>query len=104
MTHPLPGRADESAGEHHGGEALLEMLRRAECAPGSEVLGRLSELLGPPQRTEAPADGQTTSGASRTMALSADRGIINTGCVHGGQHVTDVKVAGDYVRGADDGI
>ncbi|MFI6471156.1 S-type pyocin domain-containing protein [Streptomyces sp. NPDC050516] len=35
------------------------------------------------------------------MVLNADRGIINTGTVHGGQHVTAIEVSGHSDRGAD---
>ncbi|MDT0449915.1 S-type pyocin domain-containing protein [Streptomyces hesseae] len=35
--------------------------------------------------------------------LNADRGIINTGTVHGGQHVTTIELSGRS-EGADDDI
>ncbi|MEU3601820.1 S-type pyocin domain-containing protein [Streptomyces sp. NPDC006798] len=36
--------------------------------------------------------------------LEAAGGIINTGTVHGGQHLTSVKVAGHRAEGADGDI
>ncbi|WKU43871.1 S-type pyocin domain-containing protein [Streptomyces sp. VNUA116] len=38
------------------------------------------------------------------MVLNAERGIINTGTVHGGQHVTTVELADRPERGADGAI
>ncbi|MER7970026.1 S-type pyocin domain-containing protein [Streptomyces sp. NPDC096080] len=34
------------------------------------------------------------------MVLNAERGIINTGTVHGGQHITTVDVTGHFDGGA----
>ncbi|GGX09804.1 S-type pyocin domain-containing protein [Streptomyces noursei] len=36
-----------------------------------------------------------------SMVLNAERGIINTGTVHGGQHVTAIELSSHSDRGAD---
>ncbi|MEU3981134.1 S-type pyocin domain-containing protein [Streptomyces sp. NPDC026672] len=38
------------------------------------------------------------------MVLNAERGIINTGTVHGGQHVTAIELSSHPHRGADGDI
>ncbi|MEU5236580.1 S-type pyocin domain-containing protein [Streptomyces lydicus] len=38
------------------------------------------------------------------MVLTAERGIINTGTVHGGQHVTAIELSGHSDGGADGDI
>ncbi|MFE0810362.1 S-type pyocin domain-containing protein [Streptomyces sp. NPDC058848] len=39
--------------------------------------------------------------AAPTTVLNAERGIINTGTVHGGQHVTTIEFSGRARSGAD---
>lgn len=36
-----------------------------------------------------------------STVLNAERGIINTGTVHGGQHITAVELSDRFDRGAD---
>ncbi|MFJ2511171.1 hypothetical protein ACIOXE_08040 [Streptomyces griseoviridis] len=40
-------------------------------------------------------------GIPPAMVLNAERGIINTGTVHGGQHVTAIELTGHLDQGAD---
>ncbi|SEP97109.1 hypothetical protein SAMN04487983_1002302 [Streptomyces sp. yr375] len=35
------------------------------------------------------------------MVLNAERGIINTGTVHGGQHITSIDFSGHLADGVD---
>lgn len=42
--------------------------------------------------------------APPAMTLNAERGIINTGLVHGGQHVTTIELSGRSHGGADDDV
>ncbi|MFJ8160456.1 S-type pyocin domain-containing protein [Streptomyces sp. NPDC096136] len=46
-------------------------------------------------------DGAEESTAPSGMVLKADRGIINTGTVHGGQHVTVTELFRHPASGAD---
>lgn len=39
--------------------------------------------------------------AALPTVLNAERGIINTGTVHGGQHVTTIELSGHARSGAD---
>lgn len=39
-----------------------------------------------------------------TMVLNAERGIINTGTVHGGQHATVIEFSGHSAHGVDGDI
>ncbi|MGW1787501.1 hypothetical protein ACWCO0_26940 [Streptomyces tubercidicus] len=111
LTPRSVARADDPAGDHGWAEALTA-LQRAGFRISPEDFGRLSGLLAPSHCAESPTDEPTTPAddeptaptSSHTTLLSAERGIINTGSVHGGQHLTDMQVSGDYVRGADDGI
>ncbi|MEU3398164.1 S-type pyocin domain-containing protein [Streptomyces filamentosus] len=48
----------------------------------------------------APDVGSETASPPATV-LSAERGIINTGIVHGGQHVTTVEFSGLTGGGTD---
>ncbi|MFF9501408.1 S-type pyocin domain-containing protein [Streptomyces sp. NPDC014656] len=48
----------------------------------------------------APVAGPETASPPVTV-LSAERGIINTGIVHGGQHVTTVEFSGRTDGGTD---
>ncbi|MFE5873562.1 S-type pyocin domain-containing protein [Streptomyces roseifaciens] len=54
-------------------------------------------------RCEVP-DGSDEPEVSPTMVLNAERGIINTGTVHGGQHVTAIEFSGHPAHGADGDI
>ncbi|MFD7622334.1 hypothetical protein [Streptomyces sp. NPDC059802] len=103
LAHPLPGRTGEPERDDHGEEAVLDALHRAGYTPAPEELGRLSALLRSLRRAGSTAEGPAAATRSYT-ALNAPRGVINTGLVHGGQHVTDIAVSGDYVRGVDDGL
>lgn len=50
-----------------------------------------------------PGAGPETEPRPATV-LNAERGIINTGTVHGGQHVTAIALPGHVDGGADEGI
>ncbi|MFE6668255.1 hypothetical protein ACFVFH_32460 [Streptomyces sp. NPDC057697] len=101
IVHPLPGPAREPERDAHGEDAVLDALLGAGYTPAPEELDRLNRLLRSLRRTGAT--GAEPPAPARTYtALNAPRGIINTGLVHGGQHVTDSAAAGDRVRGADD--
>ncbi|MEU6057531.1 hypothetical protein [Streptomyces sp. NPDC047097] len=85
--------------------------RRAEQEPphGAENTGPVTPLVGElvgrsaePQRPEPRDEERGGPAHTSSTVLRADRGIINTGTVFGGQHVTGVEVAGDYVHGAGD--
>ncbi|MGW3210155.1 hypothetical protein [Streptomyces sp. NPDC001135] len=82
LPHPWPNPADGHRHDEGGGETPA-----------------------PEQRTEPEAG--TTAGPAATAAhvtvLTAERGIINTGTVHGGQYLTNVDVSGRPVREADRG-
>jgi hypothetical protein len=62
------------------------------------------------EATEAVADRRAVpdtgceAEAPPAMVLTAERGIINTGTVHGGQHVTTIELSGHSDGGADDDI
>ncbi|MFD0340186.1 hypothetical protein ACFVH0_16100 [Streptomyces sp. NPDC127117] len=103
IVHPPPGRTGGVDRDDQAVEAVLDALHSAGCVPTPEELGRLSELLRSLRRAGSTADGPAAPARSYT-ALSAPRGVINTGRVHGGQHVSDISVSGDYVRGADNDI
>lgn len=103
IIHPPPGRTGGVDRDDHTVEAVLDALHSAGCVPTPEELGRLSELLRSQQHAGSTADEQAAPARPYT-ALSAPRGVINTGCVHGGQHVSDITVSGDYVQGADDDL
>lgn len=49
------------------------------------------------------AVSDTASGTEELPAtvLNAERGIINTGTVHGGQHITTIELSGHMDGGAD---
>ncbi|MFJ4685237.1 hypothetical protein [Streptomyces sp. NPDC088789] len=73
-------------------------------------LNELNELFGAPARDEKPPEPEpepepAAAAAPRALVLSAERGIINTGTVHGGQHHTTVESAEvpRPVSGADGG-
>ncbi|MCK7624642.1 S-type pyocin domain-containing protein [Streptomyces sp. RS10V-4] len=51
-------------------------------------------------RRAVPNAGRETENLP-TMILNAERGIINTGTVHGGQHVTTVELPDHFCGGAD---
>lgn len=55
---------------------------------------RDSDLGGMPVPADEP-------GIPPAMVLNAERGIINTGTVHGGQHVTAIELTGHLDQGAD---
>ncbi|AWL39327.1 S-type pyocin domain-containing protein [Streptomyces sp. SM18] len=52
-------------------------------------------------RRALPDVGAATEAPVATV-LNAERGIINTGTVHGGQHVTAIELSG-HVGGGTDG-
>ncbi|GHH39044.1 S-type pyocin domain-containing protein [Streptomyces candidus] len=52
-----------------------------------------------PHGTASDADQEVK--APPATVLNAERGIINTGVVHGGQHVTAVELSGHVDGGAD---
>lgn len=54
-------------------------------------------------RSAVPDTGREME-APPAMVLNAERGIINTGTVHGGQHVTAVEFSGHSDGGADGDI
>ncbi|MEU6863852.1 S-type pyocin domain-containing protein [Streptomyces sp. NPDC046876] len=60
---------------------------------GVPMADRLSE-------PDAAHEPEVPAGA----VLNAERGIINTGTVHGGQYVTTVGFSGDRDHGADGGV
>ncbi|MES9557984.1 MULTISPECIES: hypothetical protein [unclassified Streptomyces] len=101
IAHPLPGRTGEPVRDTRGEEAVLDALLGAGYTPAPEELGRLNQLLRSLRHAGSTADEPAAPARSYT-ALNAPRGIINTGLVHGGQHVTDIAASGDRVRGADD--
>ncbi|MEE1745616.1 MULTISPECIES: hypothetical protein [unclassified Streptomyces] len=101
ITHPLPGRTGEPERDTRGEEAVLDALLGAGYTPAPEELGRLDHLIRSLRRAGSIADEPGAPARSYT-ALNAPRGIINTGLVHGGQHVTDIAASGDRARGADD--
>ncbi|MEL5956418.1 hypothetical protein AADR41_16895 [Streptomyces sp. CLV115] len=103
IIHPPPGRTGGADQDDHTVEAVLDALHTAGCVPTPGELGRLGELLRSLRHDGSTADEPAAPARSYT-ALSAPRGVINTGCVHGGQHVSDISVSGDYVRGADDDV
>ncbi|MFD8569967.1 S-type pyocin domain-containing protein [Streptomyces sp. NPDC059639] len=49
-----------------------------------------------------PVEEDHAAEVSPTMVLTAEHGIINTGTVHGGQHVTTIGLPGRPGTGADD--
>jgi hypothetical protein len=56
-----------------------------------------------PGKVVAPAVARPTAQETEAATvLNAERGIINTGVVHGGQHVTTVEFTGPSDAGADD--
>ncbi|UUU20285.1 S-type pyocin domain-containing protein [Streptomyces sp. DSM 40750] len=59
-----------------------------------------------PQRPAPLTEGdrREEAEAAATTVLNAERGIINTGTVHGGQHVTTIELSGDPRSGADGDI
>jgi hypothetical protein len=63
-------------------------------APGKAVASAMP-------RPTVPGARRAT-GAEPATVLNAERGIINTGVVHGGQHVTTVEFTGPSDAGADD--
>ncbi|MET9553646.1 S-type pyocin domain-containing protein [Streptomyces sp. NPDC006645] len=54
-------------------------------------------------RHALPDTGPETE-VSPATALNAERGIINTGTVYGGQHVTAIELSGHVDGGADGDI
>ncbi|WP_369212993.1 S-type pyocin domain-containing protein [Streptomyces flavofungini] len=52
----------------------------------------------------AVPDADPEAGVSPTLTLNAERGIINTGIVHGGQHVTAIEFSGQADSGVDGGV
>ncbi|MEU6477676.1 S-type pyocin domain-containing protein [Streptomyces sp. NPDC047017] len=54
-------------------------------------------------RPAAPDAGHEADTPPATV-LRADRGVINTGTVHGGQHVTAIELPGHFGGGADGDI
>ncbi|MEU2063187.1 hypothetical protein [Streptomyces sp. NPDC013455] len=92
LPYPWPGRAggdrhDEDGGGTPAGE------QRAEPAAGAA--GTEAGAAG----TEAEA-----AGAAHVTVLSAERGIINTGTVHGGQSLVHVDASGRPAREAGRGL
>ncbi|MFC9230802.1 S-type pyocin domain-containing protein [Streptomyces decoyicus] len=66
--------------------------RRPQEAAESVAVRRVVPDIG--REAEAPP----------AMVLSAERGVINTGTVHGGQHVTAIELSGHSDGGADGDI
>ncbi|MGW2837951.1 S-type pyocin domain-containing protein [Streptomyces sp. NPDC001493] len=54
------------------------------------------------RREKQGADSEAES--SRRTVLNAERGIINTGIVHGGQHITTAELSNHVDGGADGDI
>ncbi|MFS0695704.1 S-type pyocin domain-containing protein [Streptomyces nitrosporeus] len=54
------------------------------------------------RRAFPDADADAATDAPAPTVLNAERGIINTGTVHGGQHVTAIELSG-HVGGGTDG-
>jgi hypothetical protein len=73
-----------------------EILRENNVTPIDH--GRLAPLT-ERDRHEEPEAAEHPE-ASPTV-LNAERGIINTGTVHGGQHVTTIELSGHGRSGAD---
>ncbi|MBW1595627.1 hypothetical protein [Streptomyces sp. JJ38] len=87
---------DESATELSGiGEGTHSALRGEEAGVRPQESGRPPALL----RPENPAPARLNP---YTGGMRADGGIINTGIVHGGQHVTDITVAKGEAWGVED--
>ncbi|MET8687212.1 hypothetical protein ABZV77_23650 [Streptomyces sp. NPDC004732] len=105
--------AVESAQSVHGGGAdgggdplqtIVVALRHAGVTLDPKDLARLSSLLGHRGPAETSVARPQTPMPPHSTVLSAERGIINTGSVSGGQHVVDIAVPRDHVQGADDGV
>lgn len=62
---------------------------------------RRRETTGPAHEPEAAPDAAPPVATSPATVLNAERGIINTGTVHGGQHVTTVGLSGHTDGGTD---
>ncbi|AEN10999.1 MULTISPECIES: hypothetical protein [unclassified Streptomyces] len=77
------------AEENRRTDEVIEFPRPREAA---EPVAARRALPGAGAAAEAPA----------ATVLNAERGIINTGTVHGGQHVTTIELSG-HVDGGTDG-
>jgi hypothetical protein len=64
-------------------------------------LRRPQEAAEPVNAQRSVREGAETAGGSPATVLNAERGIINTGIVHGGQHVTTIETSGRSDGGAD---
>ncbi|WP_327235385.1 S-type pyocin domain-containing protein [Streptomyces sp. NBC_01317] len=77
--------------ENHSTDDVIAFLRPQETA--ESVAAR-----------RAVPDTALETDASPATVLKAERGIINTGTVHGGQHVTTIELPGHVNGGADGDI
>lgn len=78
-------------------------MRAEESQAPNNVLTfrRRRETTGPAHEHETTPDAAPQAAASPTTVLKAERGIINTGTVHGGQHVTTIGLSGHTIGGTD---
>ncbi|WP_069741323.1 hypothetical protein [Streptomyces sp. EN23] len=65
---------------------------------------RAPGTAGPVNAAPELPDAAHDVAASPATVLNAERGIINTGTVHGGQHITTVELSDRFDRGADGGL
>ncbi|MFF4318341.1 S-type pyocin domain-containing protein [Streptomyces sp. NPDC001568] len=78
-------------------------MRAEELQTPDNVLAfrRRREAAGPAPEPEAAPGAASRAATSPATVLNAERGIINTGTVHGGQHVTTVEFSGHTGGGTD---
>ncbi|MFF5091172.1 S-type pyocin domain-containing protein [Streptomyces niveus] len=84
-------KGDMRAEENRTTDDVIAFPRPREIAEPVTVRGQL-----PGTRPETEVTPATV--------LNAERGIINTGAVHGGQHVTTIEYSGHVDGGADGDI
>ncbi|NEE26478.1 hypothetical protein G3M53_13530 [Streptomyces sp. SID7982] len=62
---------------------------------------RARTTAGPAAGADELPDTAREPAVSPATVLNAERGIINTGTVHGGQHITTVELSDRFDRGGD---
>ncbi|WP_180217843.1 S-type pyocin domain-containing protein [Streptomyces albus subsp. chlorinus] len=75
-------------------DEVIEFRRPQEAAEPQETAEAVAA------HRAAPDTGHETE-VPPARVLKAERGIINTGTVHGGQHVTAIRFPGHFGEGAD---
>ncbi|MGW1009271.1 S-type pyocin domain-containing protein [Streptomyces termitum] len=78
-------------------------MRAEESREQDNVLAfrRPGEATGPESASRAAPDTVPEAATPPVTVLNAPRGVVNTGIVHGGQHVTTVELAGRTDGGTD---